>query len=681
MLLVAAALALLPAAPAVAVESVRPAAPLPDDDRVEREECPAEVPERYAERVTCGVLIVPERREADADPERTLRLPFAIVAARGERAAPDPLVFPTSGGPGAGSLSALWYFLDHADWATETRDVILLEQRGDQLAEPTLNCPELDTEHLIEDGALVSGAAARTRMHAGRLACHERLLADGVDLTAYTSAASAADLAELRSAFGYDQWNLYGVSYGARLALTTMRDHPAGLRSVILDGAYPPNVNRYEQTPAGFSGAIDALVSSCTADAVCRDHYPGLRATIAAMFERAEREPLTVSVKNPADRSPVQLTITDAELAGGLFDALYDPSIIRALPYLIDRLASGDADAALPLAQRSLDFRDWYTEGLELSIECAEEAPFNDDELIAVARATQPFAERLAYDDGLREECALWAVPGLGPIENELVVSDIPTLLTTGGFDPITPTPWSEAAAAGLANHVLVEFPTMGHGAVWSSWYDECAASVAEQFLVDPAVAQSLDDAEQSLDDPPAELDTSCIADAAPIVFLTGDDIHPTSAIYRFDSDVIRDRDPVQLAIGLSTLTILVATLIYGLVYGIRRLSRRPATAPAGGVPAAVFAAGFNLAYAGGLAWVVLTADPLILGFGLPAGIWPMLLLPFMALAAAIVLVAVLVRGWMLRDGTPFHLVFLSISAIGSLAFAAWLLARGLLLL
>lgn len=669
--LAAAALALLPAAPAVAGQPasgappVRPAASLPDDDRVDREECPAEVPAEYADRVTCGVLIVPERRGEDADPERTLRLPFAIVAARGERAASDPLVFPTTGGPGGGSLSALWYFLDHADWATEDRDVILLEQRGDQRAEPTLDCPELDTERLIVDGALLSGAAAQTRMHAQRTACRARLVAEGVDLAAYTSAASAADLAELRSAFGYDQWNLYGVSYGARLALTAMRDQPAGLRAVILDGAYPPHINRYEEVPAGFSGAIDALVASCRADDRCRERYPGLRATIAGMLARAESEPLTVSVKSPADRSPVRLTITDAELAGGLFDALYDPSIIRALPYLIERLARGEADAALPLAQQSLDFRDWYTEGLELSIECAEEVPFNDDALIAAARATQPFAERLTLDDRIREECALWAVPALAPIENELVVSSIPTLLTTGGFDPVTPTSWSEAAAEGLADHVLVEFPTMGHGAVWSSWYDDCAASVAGQFL----------------DDPSAELDTSCIADGAPIVFLSGDDIKPTSAIYRFDSDVIRDRDPVQLTIGLTTLAILVATLVYGLVYGIRRLIRRPATAPAGAVLAAVFAAGFNLAYAGGLAWVVLTADPLILGFGLPAGIWPMLLLPFMALAATVLLIGVLVRGWMLRDGTPFHLVFLSISAIGSLGFAAWLLARGLLFL
>ena len=34
------------------------------------------------------------------------------------------------------------------------------------------------------------------------------------------------NLADLRALLGYDQWNLYGISYGTRLALTTMRDQP-----------------------------------------------------------------------------------------------------------------------------------------------------------------------------------------------------------------------------------------------------------------------------------------------------------------------------------------------------------------------------------------------------------------------------------------------------------------------
>ena len=117
-----------------------------------------DVPAQYEDRVTCGRLTVPERRTPGADPAKTLVLPVVVIESRSESAG-DPLVFPTSGGPGGGSVNSLGYFLDYADWALDDRDVILIEQRGDRLAEPSLNCPELDTENFVVDGALLSGDA------------------------------------------------------------------------------------------------------------------------------------------------------------------------------------------------------------------------------------------------------------------------------------------------------------------------------------------------------------------------------------------------------------------------------------------------------------------------------------------------------------------------------------------
>ena len=54
------------------------------------------------------------------------------------------------------------------------------------------------------------------------------------------------DLTDLRHVLGIKQWNLHGVSYGTRLALSVMRDAPEGVRSVILDSPYPPEVHAYE---------------------------------------------------------------------------------------------------------------------------------------------------------------------------------------------------------------------------------------------------------------------------------------------------------------------------------------------------------------------------------------------------------------------------------------------------
>jgi pimeloyl-ACP methyl ester carboxylesterase len=635
------------------------------EDTFEQAECPVEIPAEHEDRVTCGELIVPERRSAGSDPERTLRLPVIFIESLSPEAVRDPLVFPTAGGPGAGSLTSLWYFLHWADWATDDRDVILIEQRGDAYAEPSLDCPELGIENFVVDGALLSDAEERKLRSEQIEACRTRLVEEGVDLSAYSSAQSAADLADLRTAFGYDRWNLYGVSYGARLALTTMRDRPEGLRAVILDGVYPPQINRYEQTPAGFTAAVDTLLADCAADADCSTQYPDLEQDLLDVLARTAETPFSVTVKNPADRSPLAVEVSDTDLTAGLFRAFYDANLVRVLPYLIDRLARGDEQSVIPLAQQNVDFADYFTEGLNLSIDCAEEAPFNDDERIAAALEAEPILAHYALSDGFREDCELWGVPALPASENAAVTSGVPTLLTTGGYDPVTPSAFAESTAATLATRYRYDFPGMGHGAVWANWVDDCAAGIAQQFLRDPAT----------------EPDASCIADTESVDFITSEDVHPTSAIYRFDGDVIQDRDPIQIGIMAFTLLVFVSTLVYGAVYGLRWLGRRDGDAPGGTVLAAVTSSGLNLAYVGGMVLVLLNADPLILGFGLPTGIWPLLVVPFVALGATILLTVLVIRAWMQGDGTLLHRIALSVSAFASLAFAAWLLARGLLML
>lgn len=636
---------------------------LTDDEAFEKTECVVDVPPEHEDRVICGYLTVPERRGDGADPERTLRLPLAYIESASDDPQPDPLVFPTAGGPGAGSLSSLWLFLDYADWVGD-RDVIVIEQRGDLLADPSLDCPEVGAEHFIADGELIQDADGQrylTRLQA----CRDRLVEAGVDLSAYTSAASVADLADLRRVIGYDQWNLYGVSYGARVALTAMRDQPAGLRSVVLDGADPPNVDLHESVAAGFSGAVDAVAAACAADDDCAERYPDFEATLGSLLDDAAATPLVVDVKSPLDRSPVKIDITDTDITGGLFNALYDAQLVRVLPFLVDRLADGHTDAAAPLAQRNLDFQAGNAEGLALSVDCAEELPFNDDALIAASYEGDPLLAHFRFNPYVRDECAVWGVPALSAAENEPVASSIPTLLLVGAYDPITPRAWSELAASTLSRHYLYEFPTLGHGTLWTPWADDCPATIAQQFLVDPETAP----------------DGSCIAATPPTDFLTTADIDPTTAVYRLNSDVLQDRDPVQIGILAVTLLVFATTVVYGIVYGLVWLGRRRGSAPEGAVLTATTAAGLNLGFAAGLAAVLVNTDPLVLGFGLPAGVWPLLIVPFVALAAAVLLVVLLVRAWMAGDGSAGHRVFLSLSALASIGFAVWLLARGLLTL
>ncbi|MET0813405.1 MAG: hypothetical protein ABWY03_10140, partial [Microbacterium sp.] len=341
--------------------------------------CAVPVPESRLGDVQCGYLTVPERRAADADPARKIRLPVAVIRSRSAERVTDPLVVPTAGTADGSSIGALAYFLARPAWVGE-RDVVLVEQRGGIHAEPSLDCVELD------------GVPEPSQRLARLRECHDRLLGEGIDPAAYSSAASAADLGDLHLALGYDTWNLYGAGEASRLALAVMRDHPAGLRSVILDGPQPLDVDLSAVLPTGVEAALDALVADCRSDPACRARYPDLAASLAAAIERADREPLTVVVDDDALRSSVAVTSDGAGVVDALVSALQDPRTAPAVPYVIDRLAHGDADAALPLVQRRVDAAGLPAEGLGLSIACSEEVPFHDPAALELAQSSSPVA-------------------------------------------------------------------------------------------------------------------------------------------------------------------------------------------------------------------------------------------------------------------------------------------------
>ena len=162
----------------------------------------------------CGFLIAPENR---AKPDgRTVRIPVARAKATSPNPAPDPLVY-LAGGPGGTGLASAVLRV-RAGWNAD-RDVIFIDQRGALKAQPLLACPEIDAFFAAAVTLAPTGAEFAARSADATQACHDRLVADGWDLSAYNTTENAADVADLRVALGIPQWNLYGVSYGTDLAL------------------------------------------------------------------------------------------------------------------------------------------------------------------------------------------------------------------------------------------------------------------------------------------------------------------------------------------------------------------------------------------------------------------------------------------------------------------------------
>ena len=430
----------------------------------------------------CGALEVPLDH---ADPEgETITLRFAVFSATDRSAArPDPVVY-LDGGPGGHTLDLVRFLYDPVlSYLNTDRDVIVFDQRGVGLSEPALECPELLPASL--QNLDVADEVAFKAIETALRQCHARLAGE-TDLSLFNSAQSAADVDTLRAALGYSEWNLLGISYGTRLALTVMRDHPAGVRSVVLDSTVPIELDGVAAIPAGGRRAFRALSASCAADTDCSSVFPDLEQALFDTADALDASPLFSSVVDVLDDPRVSYPerIVGQNVFDVTFSALYDADQARLVPTMIDELRRGDTRTFDNLNLLNLLNLHFISIGMFISVDCNEEVPFSSPEKVTAAMTGNARYDALARGPGTQgpgafETCAYWNAGTAPPIENQPVTSDIPTLVLAGELDPITPPADGRRVAGELSNSTFLEFPGTGHGVSPSA----CGHEVVTAFL------------------------------------------------------------------------------------------------------------------------------------------------------------------------------------------------------
>jgi len=431
---------------------------------------------------TCGYLVVPENR--DESDGAMVQVAVAVFPSTADAPTSDPLVY-LEGGPGGNILEALQFDFDgrFGPFLAE-RDVIIFDQRGVGYSMPSLDCPEMrDLQIELLDDALTAEEYNDAEAPAVA-ACQSRLAGEGVDLAAYNSESNAADVADLRVALGIDEWNLYGISYGTRLALTTMRDHPEGIRSVILDSTVPLQSNLYVDGPANAQRSFDTFFGGCEADPDCAAAFPNLENRFYTLVDQFNAAPIDIEVDNAFTGESYPGKLRGDDVVGLLFQSLYSEQIFPIVPDIIADAEAGDYSGLSRLASIAFVNGDFITAGMYLSVQCNEEVVFTTADAAEDAAAAYPEVEAIWADaDGEFAECNIWGAGTADPIENEPVVSGIPTLVVAGEYDPITPPSWGVLAAETLDTSYFYEFAGLGHGVTTA---DECAQGIALEFLADP---------------------------------------------------------------------------------------------------------------------------------------------------------------------------------------------------
>ncbi len=379
----------------------------------------------------------------------TLTLSIARIAARAKQSSADPVTL-LAGGPGQAATES-WPQIQSAFYPIlANRDVYLIDQRGTgSSARMDCEAPPAD-QSLSVDLKVVQNNAQR---------CFDQ---QSLATQWFTTSVAVRDLDAVREALNIETWNLYGVSYGTRVALHYMRRYPEQTRSVILDAVVAPEKPLGPEIPIHAQQALDALFDRCINTAACNDAFPDLKNQTNTLFDSLKESARTVQFENISLGALESMEFTAEHLASTVRLLSYSAYGTAILPSMLYDAAKNNnlAPFARQSAMITRQLDGSLAAGMHATVFCSEDVPrlsvtntkalqdtYLGDSLIDISKAT----------------CKPWPTGVVDADFFEPVSSDIPVLALSGSVDPITPPAYAELAIKSLSNAMHIVNEHQGH--------------------------------------------------------------------------------------------------------------------------------------------------------------------------------------------------------------------------
>jgi pimeloyl-ACP methyl ester carboxylesterase len=405
----------------------------------------------------------------------------------------------TEGGPGFAATESRSDYLALFKPLRRERDFVLMDNRGTG-GSGAVDCPELQTAEkwTIE----LIGACGRSL---------------GPTAALYGTALAADDLAEILTRLGAGPIDLYGDSYGTYFEQVFALRHPAMLRSIVLDGAYPLDGPDYAWYPSYAPAMREKFNLACKRSAAC-NAIPGSSIEhVQPALERLRANPFQSRAAD-SDGQERAFTASAAQLAIVMFGSAPALATAREVDAAARAFAAGDRAPLLRLMAETasaVDSRDptanpaVWSAGLSAAVMCHDppqifdmvldpEARIADrDRAFAARRRTAPGTyapftidefRAMPLDYSYLDQCIEWPVappshPASAVTALEAPYPDVPALVISGEFDDIT-TPADGAALAALFKHgrqVLIA--NSFHVNALPRARSPCGAAIARRFV------------------------------------------------------------------------------------------------------------------------------------------------------------------------------------------------------
>jgi len=412
----------------------------------------------------CGRLVVSENRNK---PDKTIELNVAVIKTNSKDKLNDPLLL-LAGGPGQGAVDTFAGIVRVFGSLLINRDIVLVDQRGTGESNP-LRC-EIDPDEYEALSDLTSDAWKDWTKE-----CHNSLDAD---TRMYTTTVAIEDLEAVRKALNIEQWNLYGGSYGTRKALTYMSLFPESIRSVVLDGVVSQDEALGTSHEANLHSTLDKIFDLCKQDESCTERFGDVEQQMWTFLDQLKDEPIKLRLQNPStgDFENVVMTREYAVIALRMFS--YGPETMGLIPLMVSLANHGQPETMAYQAQMMMNsLNEGLNNALELSVTCAEDVPFMPS---ATNLTNSLFGDDLF--DLMRARCELWDSVVVDASFKQPVQSDIPTLLLSGEYDPVTPPEFAEKAMQTLSNSQHLVAKGQGHIVGTRG----CMPKIITAFIKDP---------------------------------------------------------------------------------------------------------------------------------------------------------------------------------------------------
>jgi len=333
-----------------------------------------------------------------------------------------PIVYLAGGPGGSGIESARGTRFPLFMALRELGDVIAWDQRGTNRSDPDMSCTE---RYTIAPGEPLDRAKAGAEVAKAARACAERLRKSGVDVGAYNTRESAADLEDLRKALGAQKLILWGISYGTHLSIATLRYQPDTVDRVILAGIEGPD-DTYK-LPSDQQTLMEEIARLAAHDG----KSPDLLASIARLMRELEAHPKTVAIVEPESGKSTNFVFGKLDLQMVLADMLFGPDNFAGMPDLVSRLERGDwmALALAAATERSGN----ASSMMSTAMDCASGISAVRRQRIAAEARLTLLGD--AINMPFPEVCAGVGVPDAGDEFRGPLVSNARALLISGTLD------------------------------------------------------------------------------------------------------------------------------------------------------------------------------------------------------------------------------------------------------